>query len=169
MSLSSATPIDAQDRLDVEAGAARRAPDSPRCDVANVHPPLTAPPSSRWGSLSRAWATVGHLCTRWQNHSCNAALYPDRDNLAGPELPDSRARSELCEGPGVRAADGRLRGPGRPRREGAARGAASACPAATVILSGEGELAEEEEDHEAEFLGVSWRCPASKEGRILER
>ncbi len=56
--------------------------------------------------------------------------------------------ARLGEGPGVRAADGRLRGPGRPRREGAARGAASACPAATVILSGEGELAEEEKEHE---------------------
>ena len=70
----------------------------------------------------------------------------------------------------MRAADGRrrLRGQGRPRQEGAVRGAAPACPAAAVSSPGEGKLAEEEQDHEAEFLGVSWPCPASKEGRILE-
>ena len=55
------------------------------------------------------------------------------------------------------------------RWEGAACGAAPACPAAAVNSPGEGKLAEEEEDHEAEFLGVSWRCPASKGGRIRER
>ena len=48
------------------------------------------------------------------------------------------------------------------------RGAATALPNAAVSSPGEGKLAEKEEDHEAEFLGVSWRCSASKEGRILE-
>ena len=54
LSLVSTTLTDARDRPDVEAGAARRAPDSPGWDVANVHPPRTAPTSSRRGSEPRA-------------------------------------------------------------------------------------------------------------------
>ena len=58
----------------------------------------------------------------------------------------------------MRAADGRLRGPGRPRREGAARGAAPACPAAAVSSPGDGGLEKEQDDQAAEIVGASLRC-----------
>ena len=57
-------------------------------------------------------------------------------------------REERQTHPGARRRWSSARAKSPPRREGAARGAASACPAATVILSGEGELAEEEKEHE---------------------
>jgi hypothetical protein len=99
----------------------------------------------RWGISVRGGDRRGvtRLCTRTGMIS------------QAPNFQTLRLAARLCEGPGV-------------RREGTARGAVPACPAAAVSSPGEGKLAEEEEDHEAEFLGVSWRCPASKEGRILE-